>query len=113
MLNKVSSIQIIGTQRSGSNLLRLMLNQFDEVSAPHPPHVLRTFSPLLVHYGNLGDHNNFSLLATDIANFVNANPVPWNKKEIIASELTARARHKSFTQSIRSTLFNKSQARSS
>ena len=35
--------QLIGTQRSGSNLFRLMLNEFDEVFAPHPPHILETF----------------------------------------------------------------------
>ncbi len=30
-------IFMIGTQRSGSNLLRLMLNQLPEIAAPHPP----------------------------------------------------------------------------
>ncbi len=33
-------IFMIGIQRSGSNLLRLMLNQLPEIAAPHPPHVL-------------------------------------------------------------------------
>ena len=38
--------QFIGTQRSGSNLLRLMLNQLEGIYAPHPPHILKTFYPL-------------------------------------------------------------------
>ena len=46
-------IQLIGTQRSGSNLLRLMLNQLDEICAPHPPHILSVFLPILSKYGNL------------------------------------------------------------
>ena len=93
MVSEVSSIQIIGTQRSGSNLLRLMLNQFDEITAPHPPHVLRTFLPILKHYGNLSDQENFLLLALDIADFVNANPVPWKRSIVDGAELASRARH--------------------
>ena len=72
-----NGIQFIGTQRSGSNLLRLMLNQFDEISAPHPPHILRTFTELMLLYGDLNKSANFRLLASDIINWVKANPVPW------------------------------------
>ncbi len=71
------AIQFIGTQRSGSNLLRLMLNQLPEISAPHPPHILKTFIPLLDHYGDLSDKDNFKLLAADVCEWVNVNPVPW------------------------------------
>lgn len=95
MPHNISSIQIIGTQRSGSNLLRLILNQFDEISAPHPPHVLKTFGALLDAYGDLNNDNNFKLLARDIADFVNANPVSWNLRKIEAGELLARARNRS------------------
>lgn len=33
-------IFMIGTQRSGSNLLRLMLYQLPCIAAPHSPHIL-------------------------------------------------------------------------
>jgi len=92
MKDKISSIQIIGTQRSGSNLLRLMLNQFAEVSAPHPPHVLRTFVPLLEYYGDLTIKDNFYQLAVDIADFVNANPVTWSGVQLVPNELVKRSR---------------------
>jgi hypothetical protein len=72
-----SVIQFIGTQRSGSNLLRVMLNQLPEISAPHPPHILKTFFPLLHHYGNLDDLDNFYSLAGDVCEWVNVNPVQW------------------------------------
>jgi len=79
-MNKIDSIQIIGTQRSGSNLLRLILNQFEQVSAPHPPHILKTFAPLITYYGNLGKKQNFIQLAADVADLVNSNPVSWGIK---------------------------------
>lgn len=77
MIKSISPIQFVGTQRSGSNLLRVMLNQFPEISAPHPPHILKTFFPLLPLYGNLDDHVNFHSLATDVCEWVNVNPVRW------------------------------------
>jgi hypothetical protein len=92
MINQISSIQIIGTQRSGSNLLRLILNQFQEISAPHPPHVLKTFVPLEEYYGDLDNQDNFIALAGDIAKFVNANPVPWNSQHITAEILIEKAK---------------------
>ncbi|MEN8249431.1 MAG: sulfotransferase [Bacteroidota bacterium] len=95
MTDKISSIQIIGTQRSGSNLLRLILNQYDEISAPHPPHVLKTFASLLPYYNDLKVEENFNLLANDITDFVNANPVPWNVNQIQAKELIRRSRNQS------------------
>ena len=72
------AIQFIGTQRSGSNLLRVMLDQFPEVFGPHPPHVLITFYPLLKYYGNLEDTTNFKKLIEDICRLIEVNPVPWD-----------------------------------
>ena len=74
---KLRYIQFIGTQRSGSNLLRVMLNQLPELSAPHPPHVLKTFMPLLPRYGALDRRANLAQLAADVCAWVNANPVSW------------------------------------
>ncbi|MGN7888351.1 sulfotransferase family protein [Dyadobacter sp. 22481] len=70
-------IQMIGTQRSGSNLLRLMLNQLKGVSAPHPPHILERFMPLLPAYGDLENPENFARLVEDVCLLVEYNPVPW------------------------------------
>jgi hypothetical protein len=70
-------VQIIGTQRSGSNLLRLMLNQLESVSAPHPPHILERLMPLLPAYGDLRIPANFEILIDDVCKLVEANPVPW------------------------------------
>lgn len=82
----ISGIQIIGTQRSGSNLLRVMMDQSDQIASPHPPHILVTFIPLLKYYGTL-DRVSYRRLVKDVVNYVNANPVPWegvllNEEEI-------------------------------
>lgn len=86
-------IIIIGTQRSGSNLLRLMLNQHSQIASPHPPHVLQTFMPLLSKYGDLSVDGNFLQLAKDVCAFVMLNPVNWGikyKAEVVASKTQSR-----------------------
>lgn len=70
-------IFIIGTQRSGSNLLRLMLNESPNIAAPHPPHILKVFMPLLPLYGDLQKQENFEQLVNDVCLFVQKNPVLW------------------------------------
>ncbi len=68
---------MIGTQRSGSNLLRLMLNQQPAIASPHPPHILERFMPLLPLYGDLETDANFDLLVDDICRMIEVNPVAW------------------------------------
>lgn len=80
--DKLVPVQIIGTQRSGSNLLRLMLNQLHGVFAPHPPHILRTFMPILSYYGDLNKPENYRELVEDICEFVGINPVPWLNSQL-------------------------------
>jgi hypothetical protein len=84
---KGSGIQIIGTQRSGSNLLRVILDQSPQIASPHPPHILVTFVPLLALYGSLADDANYKTLVTDVVAYVNANPVPWEGVELNAGEI--------------------------
>lgn len=67
-----------------------MLNQLPEISAPHPPHILKTFFPLLDRYGDLTANAGFRLLVTDVCRWVNCNPVSWepyvaNPDEILLS----------------------------
>ena len=77
-MNLIQPIQMIGTQRSGSNLLRLLLNQYPSIVAPHPPHILQRFFPLLSVYGDLSVRENMAELTNDICLLVEKNPVPWN-----------------------------------
>jgi hypothetical protein len=82
----MKAIQFIGTQRSGSNLLRVMLNQHSQISAPHPPHILQVMMPFLKMYGDLSVDSNFTSLIDDVCTLVEKNPVNWevqfDRKEI-------------------------------
>ncbi|ELS03694.1 hypothetical protein Xen7305DRAFT_00034180, partial [Xenococcus sp. PCC 7305] len=74
---KIMSFSMIGTQRSGSNLLRLMINQIDGLAAPHPPHILKRLMPLVGNYGDLQNKANFRVLVDDVCRLVELNPVVW------------------------------------
>lgn len=52
---------MIGSQRSGSNWLRTMLSEREDLIAPHPPHIMRDFMPLLPKYGDLDDFSNLKV----------------------------------------------------
>jgi len=70
-------ILIIGTERSGSNLLRLMLDAHPAIAVPHPPHLLRYFAPILSTYGDLAVEANWHLLVADVARLVAWHIHPW------------------------------------
>lgn len=91
-------IQFIGTQRSGSNLLRVMLNQLPEISAPHPPHILRTFYPLLPKYGDLSKQGNYFELVEDVCEWVNKNPVPWENITLIPKHIASICQEKTLLE---------------
>ena len=52
---------MIGCQRSGSNWLRTMLSEREDLIAPHPPHVMRDFMPKLGKYGDLTEQKNLKV----------------------------------------------------
>jgi hypothetical protein len=83
-------IFMIGTQRSGSNLFRLMLNQLPEIAAPHPPHILIRLMPLVPSYGDLSDPATFAQLVDDACRLVEANPVEWEGVKLDRADIIAR-----------------------
>ena len=89
------SFLMIGTQRSGSNLLRLMLNQIDGVAAPHPPHILQRMMPLLFNYGDLNQKDSFGLLVDDVCRLVELNPVTWDGVSLNRDDVAARCNEQS------------------
>lgn len=83
---------MIGTQRSGSNLLRLMLNQSPQLAAPHPPHILERLKPLLARYGDLRDRRRFAVLVDDVCRLIDANPVAWSKSAFDRGRVLSRCK---------------------
>ena len=78
----MQAIFMVGEQRSGSNLLRLILNESSDIAAPHPPHILQRFMPLLPIYGSLDNEKSFKKLIDDVCRLVELNPVPWDKVKL-------------------------------
>jgi hypothetical protein len=72
-----SPIFIVGTERSGSNLLRLILNTHSEIAAPHPPHFMAYFGPMEQYYGDLGVDRNFEALIDDLLIHLRNHIHPW------------------------------------
>ena len=68
---------IIGTERSGSNLLRLILNAHSRIAIPHPPHIMRYLAHLQDRYGELSNDANMRALAADILTLIDAHIFPW------------------------------------
>jgi hypothetical protein len=85
---------IIGTERSGSNLLRLILDRHPRITIPHPPHVMRYFAPLEPRYGDLAEPARFRALVEDVLALVRSHihPWPWIPD---AEDLVRRARGRS------------------
>ncbi len=86
---------MIGTQRSGSNLLRLILNQIPTLVAPHPPHILQRFSPLLSCYKDLKETICFELLIEHVSQLVELNPVPWTGVDLNRKDIFNRCQERS------------------
>ena len=87
-------IFIIGTERSGSNLLRLILNTHSHIFIPHPPHILHYFSPLEASYGDLAKDSHMHRLITDVLRLIRVHIYPWDV-EIDPSVILQQARSRS------------------
>lgn len=73
-------IFILGTERSGTNLLRLILNSHPHIAIPHPPHIMKNFFKLEPLYSDLSNDANFKRLICDVARMVALHPYPWGIK---------------------------------
>jgi hypothetical protein len=97
-MNAINGLQMIGTQRSGSNLLRVIMDQSPEIASPHPPHILIVFKPLLNLYGPLSDVTNYRRLVSDVVDYVNANPVPWDEVVLDKDDIFERSNENSLLE---------------
>ncbi len=95
MNSTMTPVFMIGTQRSGSNLLRLMMNQLKDISSPHPPHILERMFPLIDNYGDLKSDDNFALLVDDVCRLVELNPVEWSGVSFDRGVIMANAKQRS------------------
>ena len=86
-------IFIVGTERSGSNLLRLILTHHSQILIPHPPHLLNYFGRL--NYGNLNEETNIQKLITDMCFFIEHHIFPWDEYHLNKESLLKNLIHPS------------------
>ncbi len=58
---------IIGSQRSGTTMFRLMVNNHPEITVPHESVFITVFYRRLAEYGDLGEQTNVAKLLSDIS----------------------------------------------
>ena len=85
---------IVGTERSGSNLLRLILNAHPRIHVPHPPHLMHYFAGIEASYGDFEDPAAFRALVTDMLRLIDAHIYPWDDVTLGVEEIVARANPK-------------------
>jgi hypothetical protein len=83
-----SPVFIIGSERSGSNLLRLVLNAHSRITVPHPPHFMRYLAPIGESYGDLTVVSNRRALTRDALMLLRRHLHPWphpiNEHRVVA-----------------------------
>lgn len=68
---------LISSERSGGNLLLKLLDSHPEFCAPAPTHVVRTFAPNRLRYGELLQDGQWGPLCEDVADFLEHNLARW------------------------------------
>lgn len=76
----ISSLCILTSERSGSNLLRKMLGEHSLICAPSPPHLWSHLTRNLPYYGTLDNESNLKKLVSDAIAMTNSkdSPLNWN-----------------------------------
>ena len=69
---------IVGTERSGSNLLRVILDAHSRLAVPHPPHVMNLLGPVEHCFGDLAQDENLRKLAREVGRLVRLHIHPWD-----------------------------------
>lgn len=84
---------IVGAPRSGTTMLRLMLNAHPRIAIPFESDFIPKFHDRLVDYGNLDDPENVARLLNDIAeqSFVRRGGLIRDKQAILARHPTSYA----------------------
>ncbi len=70
----------MSSERSGSNLLRVLFSNHPNLHSDPAPHFLKIFHTLISSYGDLSDKRNVEKLFQDMAAFVCDKGTAWNLK---------------------------------
>lgn len=92
-MDQSSPLFVVSAPRSGSTLLRLILDTHPNIAVPPPGWLLDLVFPYLYSYGSLDNDANFLALAEDVLATPTVQKWPLT---ITAAELVAAAEEKSF-----------------
>ena len=92
---------LLSSERSGSNLIRVMFDSHPSFDAPHAPHLIKTFLPLLPNYGDLSEPERLGKLARDMITVIEVQLRGWPDLPS-AEEVLEAAEHRTFAGLIRS-----------
>ena len=71
-------IILLGSERSGSNLLRTLLGKHSHIAAPPPCHFTDAFLPALHRFGNLQEKDHATTLLKAMVVLANSSFSQWN-----------------------------------
>lgn len=74
----MSAFFILGSERSGSNLLRKLIGNHSQICAPISPHFLDAFRTIVPYYGNVA--KRMPVLLSDMIELANHRYNRWNLK---------------------------------
>tara|TARA_E500000331_G_C17273023_1_gene720269 strand:- start:14293 stop:15420 length:1128 start_codon:yes stop_codon:yes gene_type:complete len=77
---KPFGIILLASERSGSNLLRTLLGNHSDISAPVAPHLIKIFYPIKHYYSDLHSPKNNKCLFNDMMEIVNHPFSDWKLK---------------------------------
>jgi len=86
-------IFIIGTERSGSNLLRVILTAHSKIWIPHPPHFMNYFGDL--QYGDLSNTKIQKKVLQNMLRLVRYHIFPWTEHTLNPKEIQNNIKHPS------------------
>lgn len=79
-MNHLPPIFLVGSERSGSNLLRSLIGNHSMVEAPVAPHFFDVWNGMLKHYGDLRRKDNMAFLIEDMLEYANHPFNDWGLK---------------------------------
>lgn len=73
----MNSLVIVGSERSGGNLLRVLLGNHSKVEAPIPVHFCDVFCDIVPKYGSLSEQSNAVKLLEHMIRYANSEFSDW------------------------------------
>ena len=75
-----SAILLLSSERSGSNLIRTIFDSHPDICAPSPPHLIKTFLPIMSLYGDLSVPDNLRRVVSDTCKVLENQLGTWKWK---------------------------------